>query len=598
MPVCIAGMHRSGTSMVTKHLHDCGLYLGRNEDLMPPAAENPEGFWEHLPLVAVNDDILNRLGGGWDCPPPEPTAEQWRGALLAPARTRAATIVAHFEGREPWGWKDPRSSITLPFWRALLPGLRTVVVVRNPLEVALSLQRRNGFSFALGLTLWHIYYRRLLDAAPAADRLITHYDAYFAETEPEVRRLAAFAQLPVDEDRLATLRASAELRHHRLTADDLVDAAVSPAIFELYRDLCLEAGWRDTDEARVRPTAPASREGAAGEPSGGQISPLAAGVGGISGATIEAGVLRQELARHREALDRREERIAELEAAIAEHERARVQIEGDLAAKESQIAQLGTVIAEGERQIQERNGKIEERDGRVAERDARLQIWGRERHVMERDLAALRQTVADQERHLRLSEQQVETMVRHEAELRAQLVSLHEQLLHKDAEVMATLGAALARHAPNAPAGAYYRHLLRRVRTIVERLPAGAAVAVVSLGDDEMLRFAGRQAWHFPSMTGDLTGGFKTIVASAAMAQIELLEIRGARFLVAPSPGQSWLARHPDVARALDERYQKVIDEPGVVAVYELADPTSQGTVADRPAATDAEGQRLAGVAA
>ena len=29
-----------------------------------------------------------------------------------------------------WGWKDQRNSLTLPFWEDLLPGLKTVIVVR------------------------------------------------------------------------------------------------------------------------------------------------------------------------------------------------------------------------------------------------------------------------------------------------------------------------------------------------------------------------------------------------------------------------------------------------------------------------------------
>src|SRR5688572_14655735 len=68
-PVAIVGMHRSGTSMVAKVLQQAGLHLGTEADLMPPAAENPEGFFEHLGFVRLNDDVLNAAGSGWDCPP-------------------------------------------------------------------------------------------------------------------------------------------------------------------------------------------------------------------------------------------------------------------------------------------------------------------------------------------------------------------------------------------------------------------------------------------------------------------------------------------------------------------------------------------------
>ena len=44
--------------------------LPRSEsELMPPQADNPDGFWEHLGFVALNDELLNELGGAWDLPP-------------------------------------------------------------------------------------------------------------------------------------------------------------------------------------------------------------------------------------------------------------------------------------------------------------------------------------------------------------------------------------------------------------------------------------------------------------------------------------------------------------------------------------------------
>ena len=63
MPVAIAGMHRSGTSMVARLLQQCGLDLGPTDQLLPPRPDNPEGFWEHAAFVALNDDILTAAGG-------------------------------------------------------------------------------------------------------------------------------------------------------------------------------------------------------------------------------------------------------------------------------------------------------------------------------------------------------------------------------------------------------------------------------------------------------------------------------------------------------------------------------------------------------
>ena len=61
MATCIAGMHRSGTSMVARALHEAGLYLGEEPDLMRPGPDNPEGFWERTEVVAVNDALTVRV---------------------------------------------------------------------------------------------------------------------------------------------------------------------------------------------------------------------------------------------------------------------------------------------------------------------------------------------------------------------------------------------------------------------------------------------------------------------------------------------------------------------------------------------------------
>lgn len=57
-PICIAGMHRSGTSAVAQLLHRCGIRLGDESVLMAVAPDNPDSFWEDTRFVAVNDAIL------------------------------------------------------------------------------------------------------------------------------------------------------------------------------------------------------------------------------------------------------------------------------------------------------------------------------------------------------------------------------------------------------------------------------------------------------------------------------------------------------------------------------------------------------------
>lgn len=241
--VCIAGMHRSGTSMVARLLHACGLFLGREEELTQPALDNPEGFWEDLHFVRLNDDLLARLGGKWDEPPPFPA--RWEFAPeVSPLLEQAGELIARFRRHHRWGWKDPRNSLTIPFWRRLIPDLKVVVCVRNPLEVAHSLYVRGDSSSASLFQLWLTYYRQLLSAVPPAQRVVTHYQTYFQDPRAEVRRVSDWLGLHASDETVgrACAHISDALRHHQVSTNELTAAGASDEVVELYLSLCAEAG--------------------------------------------------------------------------------------------------------------------------------------------------------------------------------------------------------------------------------------------------------------------------------------------------------------------------------------------------------------------
>jgi O-antigen biosynthesis protein len=235
--------------MVTRLLHRCGLELGPESDLMPPQADNPDGFWEHIGFVALNEELLNELGGAWDLPPK--ADENFTHARLDPLRMKAQLLIEGFDSARVWGWKDPRNSLTLAFWQNLLPGLKTLIVVRNPLEVAYSMRERNGTSFSLGLRLWEIYNRRLIEKANEQQRLVTHYDLFFDDAETELRRIAEFTALPHADVRNAAALVKKRRRHTHFTLEHLIDARVAPGVIELYRALIGEASSTGRNKGKM-----------------------------------------------------------------------------------------------------------------------------------------------------------------------------------------------------------------------------------------------------------------------------------------------------------------------------------------------------------
>lgn len=245
-PVCVTGMHRSGTSSTAQLLYWCGLYLGPENELFAAGPANPDGYWENGRFVSINNRILEAFGGGWDLPPfLEPG---WHGSeKLAGLRAEAEDLLRGFEGHDgPWGWKDPRNSLTTPFWAALLPDAKYVLCLRNPLEVALSLRKRGNSSLAFGLNLWDVYTRRLMETLPPERYIVTHYESYFYRPMEELRRVLDFIGVHASDQLVSHARSSSlkGLRHQQATNKDLLETPATPSgLPELYARLCEEARW-------------------------------------------------------------------------------------------------------------------------------------------------------------------------------------------------------------------------------------------------------------------------------------------------------------------------------------------------------------------
>jgi len=169
--VCVMGMHRSGTSFTARALQLLGVSLGAAGSLMAPGPDNPAGYFENRDIKELNDALLAHLGGAWDQPPV--LGPGWeRDRSLDPLRTRASDVLDNAFGPPPLepgliGWKDPRLSLVLPFWRTVTPITTTIVVVRDPAEVAASLRSRNGIDAPQAAMLWLRYLLRQRPTIPA-----------------------------------------------------------------------------------------------------------------------------------------------------------------------------------------------------------------------------------------------------------------------------------------------------------------------------------------------------------------------------------------------------------------------------------------------
>ena len=134
--VIITGMHRSGTSLVSNVMTKWGVHLGDN--LLGPGKGNKHGHYENIDFLNFQDNLLKRMG----------TSVYLQDATRIneyfPHDSEMAKEIINKHTQSPmWGWKDPRTSLFLDMWDSLLPNAKFIFVYRHPLEVALSICRRD-----------------------------------------------------------------------------------------------------------------------------------------------------------------------------------------------------------------------------------------------------------------------------------------------------------------------------------------------------------------------------------------------------------------------------------------------------------------------
>lgn len=178
--VAVLGMHRSGTSAFVGSLQQRGLFLGAHNR---QNRHNPRGNRENRRVLGLNEAVLGDSGGSWREPP---AAIEWSAERLDEARA----ILAEYSGRPLWGFKDPRTLLTLEGWERLLPDIELVGIFRHPASVARSLASRPNLPVTDPLRLWTTYNERLLALHSRRPFPVVSFDDEAAVLERNFARVA------------------------------------------------------------------------------------------------------------------------------------------------------------------------------------------------------------------------------------------------------------------------------------------------------------------------------------------------------------------------------------------------------------------------
>ena len=191
MQIFVLGMHRSGTSAITRIINMMGADLGPAQLIGEPAVDNQKGFWERTDVSALNDKLLAGIDCLWD-DLANFSADQLFPNVADELRQQLKRIVFQMDTHRPWVLKDPRLCLTFPAWRTELEVPVCVLPYRSPLAIARSLQARNGLSLMQGLALWERYTLAGLSASSGLPRLVVSYERIIQEPVEVVRGLYDF----------------------------------------------------------------------------------------------------------------------------------------------------------------------------------------------------------------------------------------------------------------------------------------------------------------------------------------------------------------------------------------------------------------------
>jgi len=248
-------MHRSGTSALGGVINALGAAGPKTP--LPSHIANPRGFFESAPLTLAHDELLAVAGSSW---------HDWRqlnqqrinSEATEPYLQKIKQLLIDEFGDEPLiVIKDPRTCRFVPFMSSILDEMNVSPVallpIRNPLEVAYSLHRRDKIAPPKSLLLW---LRHVLEAeyhSRHMPRYILSYEGFLADWRKHMERAAektgvVWPAQPDHSDVKVEQFLTTDLYHERSTLEDMRNHPdVTSLVRETYQILTTIAAGDEDD---------------------------------------------------------------------------------------------------------------------------------------------------------------------------------------------------------------------------------------------------------------------------------------------------------------------------------------------------------------
>ena len=239
--IVVLGMHRSGTSVITRGLQTMGVDLGHA--LLPVQDDNPKGFWEDVDINALNMEMLDFLNKDWYHLSPIEGDDVDR-LFNRGYHLRASELLRRkMSNSQIFGFKDPRLAQLSLFWQEVFSlnqlDVSYVISIRHPLSVGESLAKRDNFEFERSYLLWAGYVIASFVNTMDKKCVVVDYDLLMHSPEEELIRVADKLDLQINADGLEKFKndfLDNKLQHSTYQLRDL-DDTVPVFVSDLYKQI-------------------------------------------------------------------------------------------------------------------------------------------------------------------------------------------------------------------------------------------------------------------------------------------------------------------------------------------------------------------------
>lgn len=219
-PIIICGMHRSGTSLISKTLTEMGVFMGNDIEVNHEA----------ISFLLLNDTLLKYAHSYWDqiegaFPFFENQEAVYQATELIKNKYFNKSFLKSYSGKNKiqhimWGWKDPRNTITFPLWKSVFPKAKFLFIYRNGIDSVASLvnrEQKQDFDITIpayssrcmnldsAFGLWNDYNRFFLNHKKLIDKenlLEIKYEDFLNQPAKFLRKIVDFTDLTVTDDNI------------------------------------------------------------------------------------------------------------------------------------------------------------------------------------------------------------------------------------------------------------------------------------------------------------------------------------------------------------------------------------------------------------